>query len=307
MPAEGFKIASAYVEVVPDLTGFGEKLQAAINAETAGDKGTVHVGVELDDAAAIAGLAGLTSGATAASAALNDAAGAAAKLAAASAAVNALGRAGGGGGFFSWLRNIHIPLFGGAFSKAPAFIAAASGIHLLTDATIEFLGVVVPASIALAAFGVAAIPNLQDIYGQLTNINVISQATGRNIYPLTGGFQAMADAVKPEVYQLFGDALVIAGHQTGVFTTLATSAGTVLDQLGARFVVAITQGRGFSGFLHNASSDLSGIGTVIGNVGGIFGNFSRWSPGTRRICCGWPGRQRTWWKFSLARGLCRAS
>jgi hypothetical protein len=184
-------------------------------------------------------------------------------------------------GILSRIQQIHVPLFGGALQDmhVPAIFAAASGMHMLSDAVIEFAGVVIPASIAFGAFALAAYPAVMAIKDQMTNLNTVATATGRTLYPLGGSFAQVAAQVQPQVYQLFGDALEIAGHNTGTFSTLATGAGQALDQLGARFVVAITQGSGMGSAMSHAASDLLGLGNVVGNIGGIFGNFMKVVPG----------------------------
>lgn len=181
-------------------------------------------------------------------------------------------------GFGGWLgailktRQASISLYGG-------LLGTVGGFHLLADAAIETAAVVIPASIALASFGVAAAPTLQDIYHQMSNLYTVTQATGQTIYPLSGAFQAMAAKVQPEVYTLFGEALGVIGHNTGAFTTLAYGAGQVLDQLGARLEVAVTSGGAFHVFLANAVTDLAKLGDIVGNLGGVLGNVFRAVPG----------------------------
>jgi hypothetical protein len=177
--------------------------------------------------------------------------------------------------------NGELQLFGGALKSVgiPAFLSAATTVHLLTEAVIETSGTLIPAAIAFGAFGVAAIPTAQAIYTQMSNLHTVTTALGTQMPGLSGGFSRMAAAVQPQVYQLFGEALVFANSGTGQLQQLATGAGKVLDDLGARFVAATTQGNGFSRFAAKATSDLSAWGTGIGNVGGIIGNLLKVLPG----------------------------
>src|SRR5579875_2086016 len=187
------------------------------------------------------------------------------------------------GGWFGALksiRNYKLPLYGGAFEgKLPEGLSDASGLHLLSEAIIETTALWAPATLAATAFGIAGMSAATAIATHMSQARTVVQATGQEIPPLTDHFAKLQAAVKPEVYQLFGDYLTIAGRQTGGFSTLATSAGSVLDQLGARFTVAVTQGSGFSSFMTKAAGDLSGLGTSIGNVGGIIGNVMKAVPG----------------------------
>lgn len=151
--------------------------------------------------------------------------------------------------------------------------------HLAADSVFELAATLIPAAVAFTAFGVAAIPTAQEIYKQMSTVYTVSTAFGQSIYPLTGGFQQLAQAVKPEVLTLFGEGLVLINSKTGEFQTLATGAGRVVDNLGARFVAAVTSGSGFNGFLSAGVHDLQLWGDIIGNLGGIFGNLFRAMPG----------------------------
>lgn len=177
-----------------------------------------------------------------------------------------------------------VSLFGGALSGVP-FLAGVAGWHILTDAVIEFAAVVIPATVALGTFGLAAAGDVGDIVTQMKNLNTVSTATGRNLYPMSGELSAIQDAVRPEVYQLFGDALTIINNRAGTFNKLAVGTGTVLDQLGARLSVAINSG-GMQTFLSHAVSDVAQIGNVIGNLFGTIGNLLKTMPGYAQILLG---------------------
>jgi hypothetical protein len=187
------------------------------------------------------------------------------------------------GGAFSTAINIlrgSVTLFGGALDFTGVhMLSAVGGFHLLFEAIVETAGTLIPAAIAFTAFGVAAIPVAEQIYKQMTNVYTVSTALGTTIYPLSNGFSKIAAAVKPEVYEAFGEALVFVGRSTGAFQSLATAAGSVVDQLGARFVAATTDGGGFNSFVTKAASDLSGWGNNLGDIFGIFGNFLKVLPG----------------------------
>jgi hypothetical protein len=190
-------------------------------------------------------------------------------------ATTAATRLGGRWGALNAVMGRSIPLFGG---MAPGFLGAIGGVHLLVQGVTEFGAVLIPATIAAGAFAAAAAPSVQDIVAKMQDLNTVTQATGQNIAPLSGGFQKVADAVKPQVYQLFGDALTVINAKTGAFGTLATSAGKALDTLGARAALALQSG-GFSQFLKNAGPDLLKVGTLFGNVFGTIGNVLKQLPG----------------------------
>lgn len=188
--------------------------------------------------------------------------------------------AGGGWAFMS----SRISLFGHALDAVlPPFLASISLWHLSIELAIEFGASLLGAAVALGTFAAAAVPTFKDIYSILQSTYTVNQAFGASIYPLTGGFQQMAQAVQPEVYVLFGEALYVVNQKTGAFTTLATAAGKVVDDLGARFTYAVTQGKGMNAFLAEAPKDLQGWGNVIGNIGGIIGNVFKVLPGYAAI------------------------
>lgn len=187
---------------------------------------------------------------------------------------------GGGANLRGWNWLLHpIPLFGGGL---PGILGAVSALHLIVQAGLEITSTLIPAAIAFTAFGVAAIPTAQDIFKQMQNVNTVTQATGQNLYPVTGAFQKMADAVQPQVYQLFGIGLGVMNSQASKFTIVAKGAGIAIDQLAARAAVAI-QSSGFSKMMQNAASDLFRWGTIVGNIFGIFGNFLKALPGYGQI------------------------
>lgn len=163
-----------------------------------------------------------------------------------------------------------VALFGG--------VATITAFHLLIDAAVEFAAVIIPATIALGAFGVAAAGPVSDIVAQMQALNTVTKATGQNLYPLTGGFTKFQDSVRPQVMQLFGIALGVANSKMGELQKLATGTGTVLDQLGARAAAALESG-GLSAFLSHAVQDVAKLGDIVGNLFGTVGNLLKTMPG----------------------------
>lgn len=250
-------------------------------AAKAKEIGTLNpeIAVKVNAAAAAAQMAVIRAGFKDSVRAMNaDSAGAAAGAAAAGAAASKAG------GFFGFLKK-DISLFGGAFGET-AFIGTVTGLHLLIDGAIEFASVLIPATIGVLAFGAAAAPAVEDIWRQFSALNTVVSATGQNIAPLSGGFGKMAGEVKPEVYQLLGDALTFAGQKGGGFAQVATSTGSVLDQLAARFTVASTSGHGFGGFMASAAKDTAGLGDLAANLGGVLGNVIKETPGYAEMLLG---------------------
>lgn len=172
--------------------------------------------------------------------------------------------------------NSEFRLFGGFL---PGFLGTIGGLHLWADALIEVAGTLIPAAIAFTAFGVAATPVVLDLSKQMFSLWQVTKAYGVALGPITGNFQKLSASIKPEVYVLFGEALIIAGHNTGSFAILVQGAAHALDELGARFTNSVVQGTGFQKFAEGATKDLQGWGTLIGNIGGIIGNVLNVLPG----------------------------
>ena len=192
----------------------------------------------------------------------------------------------GAGGWFGLLTG-KVQLFGGVLTAAgvPAVLATASGFHILIDAAIELAAVIVPATIALAAFGAGAAPTINDIQKKMQAVFVTSVALNQAIYPMSNSFKQFEAAVKPSVLQLFGEALVVVTQNTGLFQKIAVQTGQALDQLGARAAVALTSG-GMAAFLKQGPHDLAMIGDIIGNIFGTIGNFLRVIPGYAQVLLG---------------------
>ena len=177
---------------------------------------------------------------------------------------------------------MRVPLFGGGPSWLPKILIGIGSLHLLLDVLFEVIAVVIPATIALAAFGLAGSDAAKAIFVQMQNLHTVMDATGKTIPPFTRNLEKMHDAVRPQVYQLFGEALSIINAKTGEFNKLAIGTGRVLDQLGARIAVALKTG-GFSIFMRNAVLDVKLLGDAFGNLFGIIGNLLRSMPGVAQV------------------------
>lgn len=178
----------------------------------------------------------------------------------------------------------HLTLFGGALNRVlPRMFTSVAVWHLLADAVIETVAVWAPAIIAVTAFGVAGADAAKEVFRRMQAVHTVMDATGKAVPPLSNNFAMLAKAVRPEVYQLFGDALVIMNKRGGAFNAVATQTGKVIDQLAARFVVAVTSGTGVNKFMENAVNDVRLLGDSIGNFGGIFGAVFRAVPGYAEI------------------------
>lgn len=170
-----------------------------------------------------------------------------------------------------------VTLWGGLFGDTE-MIGKVALWHVALDGLIETFALWIPAlataGIELGALGVAAAPSLEKIYRQMDSIHTVSVATGQAIPPLTGGFSKLADSVRPEVYEAFGEALDAMNTKSSTFGQTIVGTGSLLDRWGADLVVTLQQGgNGFENFLHTGQEDLKLIGNGLQSVAVIADNF----------------------------------
>jgi hypothetical protein len=203
------------------------------------------------------------------------------------AGVGLLGGAFRGGWGALVLLNARIPLFAGLLDGIlPKFAQNVAVWHLGADALVELIAVWGGAAIAAGAFAVAASDAVTEVYQRLLELHTVADATGQSIPPLTGALEKLHDAVRPDVYQVFGDALDVVKTHTGEFATLVTGTATVVDHLAGRMTAALTSGTAFNVFTRNAVASLAGLGTAFGNVFGAIGNVINVIPGYAEVLLG---------------------
>lgn len=168
-----------------------------------------------------------------------------------------------------------VNLFGGALQIGL--------LHLLVDVFAEIVAVVLPAALALTAWGIAASDAFRAVYTQVTNLHTVADATGKSFGPLTGGLEALHRAVTPEVYQLFGDALLVMGAHAGAFAKVVLATNNAIRGLADRLTIALTKGNGFGQFMSNAATDVSKLGELLGNLGGALGAIIKEMPGVAEV------------------------
>lgn len=189
-------------------------------------------------------------------------------------ALRAFGVTGGWlGGVFGAL-GTKITLFGGALDKVlPAWATHITVMHLAGDMLVELIAVWGGAAIAATAFGIAASDATQEVIRRMQNLHTAADATNQSMYPLTGSLEKLHDAVRPQVYQIFGDALEVIKAHTGDFQRIVAQTSPVVGQLAGRMTAALTTGHAFDIFTKNAADSLKGLGNSFGNVFGAIGNI----------------------------------
>jgi len=170
-----------------------------------------------------------------------------------------------------------VALFGG--------LATVSGWHIAIDSVIEALAVLVPAitvvAAGLGAFGIAGVDAAKQVMQQFQALHTVSDATGKTIAPMTGNLEKLHNAVRPQVFQLLGDAIQIAGNKTGIFNKLALGTGSVIDKIAAHItVLATSAGSGLNTFLAAGEKDAKLLGQFLMNIGNAIFNLIKVSQQT---------------------------
>lgn len=185
---------------------------------------------------------------------------------------------------------VKITLFAGLLNNIlPKFLSTVSVGHLLIDWIVEFAAVLGPAILAVGAFGLAIAPVASDAVMRFQEMQQAASALGVQIGVLNynargavGPMQALQNSLQPVMWELTGDAIAVMTAKTGVFQSVVKSMSTVVEDLAARMTAAFTS-QGFSDFMKNGALDAQRFGTIIGNLGGAFGNIVKAVPGYAAI------------------------
>lgn len=174
--------------------------------------------------------------------------------------------------WFGWiggLLNARVALFAGARDV--------SGWHLALDGVVETLAILIPAltvlTVGLGSFAAAAFlaqDTAQRVGKHLEYVNTVSRATNQIIPPMTNNFNELAKSIRPEVFQLYGAAIVQAGRSTGLLNNLAVKTGDILDTFAARIIVDMQRGSGgINTFVKTGQADLRDLGLLFQSLGHI--------------------------------------
>jgi Phage tail lysozyme len=186
------------------------------------------------------------------------------------------GAARGWGGLLTKLN-----LFGGLL---PGIMGHVQVWHVLLDFFIEFLAVAVPGTIGILALagalgifvlvGQQAGDTFSRIYDRGMAVFQMTQALGTSLYPMRSAFSNLETVMRPEIFELLGEAINGTGTQTANFGRIAVATGRYLDQLGAKIAVWVSSSN-FTHFLGIAVADLVQFLRFLSNLGNALANFFR--------------------------------
>lgn len=183
-----------------------------------------------------------------------------------------------------------ITLFAGAFNAVlPEIASSVSVWHLATDWVVEFAAVLVPATVAVSAWGAVMAFVGADALTKFEAVATAATVTGEQIgsfnSKLQGGIgplQKLQNYLNPTVWELYGDAINVADSKTGAFTNVVKAVNSVVEDLAARMTQAFSS-NGFASFINQGAADFQRFGTIIGNLGGTFGDLIKDVPGYAQV------------------------
>ena len=185
-----------------------------------------------------------------------------------------------------------VALFGGIGGRA------VSVLHIMLDGILEVgiqLGMAAigftAIGLAIAAFAVAgelADDTLGRINDRMNAINTTASATGASfsslthgaINPAVGSFGKLAAVIRPQIFELLGEAIntvnTLVGGSGGKLTTFLGDVGQKLDQLGAKieaFVTNPSHQHIFDDIIKSAVGFAEKFVTIFQNIGKALGTF----------------------------------
>lgn len=183
-----------------------------------------------------------------------------------------------------------VTLFAGVFDKIlPEILTSITVWHFATDWLLEFTAVLVPAAIALGSWAAVMTVVGAGAAQKLQSIATAAGATGEKIgvfsgvvSTASGPLRTLENQLNPTVWELYGDALTVMSSKAGTFQTVVRGVNTVVEDLAARMTLAFSSATSGT-LIQNGVLDFQRFGTIIGNLGGAFGNFIKDVPGYAQI------------------------
>jgi hypothetical protein len=150
-------------------------------------------------------------------------------------------------------------------------------VHLAIDGFIELAAIVVPSTVAILAYGAALsalAPTVDVIYQRELNMYTAFDQLGQKLPGLNDSLNKLNAEFKPQVIEVWGDALTVANSNSGLLVSLLKTATSWVDQFAARMVVDFQDGgSALKNLIDAGSKDLALLGTIGATLGNILLNF----------------------------------
>jgi hypothetical protein len=203
----------------------------------------------------------------------------AAKVRGAGAAVVAAGQLARMAGGMWGLLTKEVTLFGGALGDLH-MVGQIPLWHLLMDGILETGIALTEATIALAVFGAAAAPAAEDIYTHVKSVDEVVKSLGVDIAPVTGHFHDLAQAMAPQVVELYGGALNLMGKSGNSLEMVVSRLVTGFDDWMARLDEFSSKQSHTDGIVQAGADVLQQMSVILDHLGVAFENLMKSDPGT---------------------------
>ena len=172
-----------------------------------------------------------------------------------------------------------VTLFGGVLGDAH-LIGSVQLWHIALDGLFES-AVALGEGLAALTVGIAAMtPTAEDIYTHLQAVHTVTSALGVDIPPVTGKFQALAQAMEPGTLEAYGGALDLINSKGSELAKVAGEVVGGLDAWIAKLDVWKASQASTGALLQNGVGFLHQFEEMLDNVGIAIDNLIKADPGT---------------------------
>lgn len=165
-------------------------------------------------------------------------------------------------------------------------------IHWVIAGSAEFLAVAIPAMVAFGSYALVALQGFNNMSNHLQALYTVQESTA-GIFGKTAGdilgvghaIQAAQNAVNPQVYQLLGAYVDVASKHLTNLAAMGEKTSGVIDTFTAKAALDMKGAFGseLNDLISGATSDLTGLGEVFGNLGHTILNVAHSMPGLAEV------------------------
>lgn len=165
-------------------------------------------------------------------------------------------------------------------------------IHWVIAGSAEFLAVAIPAMVAFGSYAMDALQGFVNMDNHLQSLYTVQESTAA-IFGKTSGqilgigdaFQKAQDKINPQVYQLLGAYVDVASKHLSNLAAMGEKTSGVIDTFTAKAALDMKGAFGseLNDLISGATSDLTGLGEVFGNLGHTILNVAHSMPGLAEV------------------------
>jgi len=170
--------------------------------------------------------------------------------------------------------------FGGWLGILGASVGGIGLWHVALDGALESTIALGTATAALTVGIATMVPTAQDIYTHLQAVSTVNAALGSQIPPLTGKFDALAQAMAPQTIEAYGGALNLVSSNSGNLARISSEVVTGLDDWIAKIDLWSHSQSNMGGLLQTGVNFLHQFEGIVNDVGVAISNLVRADPGT---------------------------